>query len=303
MSTLISHGNRPIALYHQFGRAGSLRTDRPTYEYTSWQANDPLVHYMQSDLNFTGADPQNGSSGIQTGVNKMAITTTSFALAARSRPCECPLPAVGQAAPTVGTGISQRNYDTNPFNLAFKDPLMTQSDNWDFPTNKYPTVGWLGRVHRGTPWQTVYLKAHNILNEIKSRESSVGTNTWAQWTWATLDWNLRPIFRRRQHRAGAGPPVVRSCSPRRSMTTPRAAQLSVNVAANPNDPASGLAAWSALFSGMVALTNMRQPSVPQLGLLRNTISGPVTIQTAGPAGMNSTLGKLVQGINDTRTNL
>ena len=40
---------------------------------------------------------------------------------------------------------------------------MSQSDNWNFPTNKYPTVGWLGRVHRGTPWQTVYFKAHEHL--------------------------------------------------------------------------------------------------------------------------------------------
>jgi hypothetical protein len=28
-----------------------------------------------------------------------------------------------------------------------------------FPTNKFPNVGWIGRVHRGTPWQTIYLKA------------------------------------------------------------------------------------------------------------------------------------------------
>ena len=59
-------------------------------------------------------------------------------------------------------------YDENAFNLAFKDPLMTRPDNWDFPADKLPTVGWLGRVHRGTPWQTVYLKASDILNEAQS---------------------------------------------------------------------------------------------------------------------------------------
>ena len=47
--------------------------------------------------------------------------------------------------------------------LAIKDPLVYCSDDWNFPTNKFPTVGWLGRVHRGTPWQTVYLKASNVL--------------------------------------------------------------------------------------------------------------------------------------------
>ena len=50
----------------------------------------------------------------------------------------------------------------NPFNLALKDPLVWRSDDWDFPTYKFPSVGWLGRVHRGTPWQTVYLKSPDI---------------------------------------------------------------------------------------------------------------------------------------------
>ena len=53
--------------------------------------------------------------------------------------------------------------DQNACNLAYKDPLVWGSDNWDFPTNPYPTVGWIGRVHRGTPWQTVNLKSTNVL--------------------------------------------------------------------------------------------------------------------------------------------
>jgi hypothetical protein len=46
-----------------------------------------------------------------------------------------------------------------------------RSDDWDFPTNKLPNVGWLGRVHRGTPWQTVYLKSPGF-----------DLRTWAYWT-------------------------------------------------------------------------------------------------------------------------
>ncbi len=56
------------------------------------------------------------------------------------------------------------NVDTNVYNMAYRDPLVYSPDNWDFPTNRYPNVGWLGRVHRGTPWQTVYLKATNIVH-------------------------------------------------------------------------------------------------------------------------------------------
>ena len=31
------------------------------YEYVSWQANDPLVHYLASDLNFQGTETYNGN--------------------------------------------------------------------------------------------------------------------------------------------------------------------------------------------------------------------------------------------------
>src|ERR1017187_5745 len=58
-------------------------------------------------------------------------------------------------------GSSDR--DINAYNLAYRAPLAWGSDNWDFPTNLYPTVGWIGRVHRGTPWQAVDLKSTNIL--------------------------------------------------------------------------------------------------------------------------------------------
>src|SRR6185369_15927566 len=43
--------------------------------------------------------------------------------------------------------------------VGIKDPGVFGSDDWDFPSQKFPTIGWLGRVHRGTAWQTIYLKA------------------------------------------------------------------------------------------------------------------------------------------------
>ena len=50
--------------------------------------------------------------------------------------------------------------------MAVKDPFVTRSDDWDFPGNKYPNIGWLGRVHRGTPWQTVFLKSTNTMQVV-----------------------------------------------------------------------------------------------------------------------------------------
>jgi len=43
----------------------------------------------------------------------------------------------------------------------------------------------LGQVHRGTPWQTVYLKDVDLISYpyfINGFTSNVGTNTWMQWT-------------------------------------------------------------------------------------------------------------------------
>jgi hypothetical protein len=63
-----------------------------------------------------------------------------------------------------------------PFSLALKDPVPTifgSSDYWDFPTNKFPNPGWTGRVHRGSPWQTVYLKPP---------DTNSWVNLWQTWT-------------------------------------------------------------------------------------------------------------------------
>ena len=47
---------------------------RVSYQYISWQANDPLVHYIASDLNFTGSEP----SGLQTGTHQWSGLMTNF---------------------------------------------------------------------------------------------------------------------------------------------------------------------------------------------------------------------------------
>src|SRR6185503_20848353 len=68
------------------------------------------------------------------------------------------------------------------------DPGVTKSDAWDFPTNRFPSIGWLGRVHRGTPWQTIYMKA-----------GEAPAATWARFSLDPLshptnDWRLLDVF-------------------------------------------------------------------------------------------------------------
>jgi hypothetical protein len=112
---------------------------------------------------------------------------------------------------------------------------MYSSDYWDFPTNKLPTTGWLGRVHRGTPWQTVYLKS-----------LSVQPAVWTNWTG---DLNYFDA-------AAEAPDQDRLLFD--SFTTAfndnaSRGTLSVNAGALGGQD---LAAWSALFSGIVVPTDM-----------------------------------------------
>jgi hypothetical protein len=249
------------------------------YEYISWQANDPLVHYLASDLNFQGTESGGPTTGISVSTQNTPLPRPSFTLVNdRYQPW-------GRNSQMANTA----NVDINPANLAFKDPLVRYSDNWDFPNYKFPTVGWLGRVHRGTPWQTVFLKATNILTE-----SNIGTNTWVQWTGDTqLTYgqyfdavNSAPVQDR----------LLFDLFTTAFNDNATRGTLSVNQ--------NHLAAWSALFSGVVVLSNNVPDSiglrlVPQYQnpppSFTNNIIGP-----AGPAWTNSPLGQLVNGINQTR---
>jgi len=246
---------------------------RIIFEFISWQANDPLVHYLASDLNYSGQDtkPPTGTSQWNKSAN---LPRPTFGI-------------LNNRYQPWGRTLMSTNFDPNPYNFAFKDPLMWQSDNWDFPTNKFPTVGWLGRVHRGTPWQTVFLKATNILTLTNY------TATWTTWTGNgnSIDaTNSAPVQDR----------LLFDLFTTAFNDNATRGQLSVNV--GPTN--ANLAAWSALFSGIIVPTS-----------LTNTYT---VINPAGPAGApvpvgpppspNSPLclGYLVQngtnGINDIRAN-
>jgi hypothetical protein len=258
---------------------------RTAYQYISWQANDPLVHYVASDLNYNGTE----ASGLQTGTHQLNYATTNL-----------PANNLGQLNDRYqpwGNMLSATNADTNPCNLAYKDPLVRMSDNWDFPTNKFPGVGWLGRVHRGTPWQTVYLKATDILSEYLSPSGiNIGTNTWVQWTGDTqLTFgqyfdaiNTAPVQDR----------LLFDLFTTAFNDNATRGTLSVNQ--------DHLAAWSALFSGVVVLTN-NAPDSLRLQVVPQYLNPPpsnswMIIQPAGVAWTNSPLGQLVNDINQTRAN-
>ncbi len=224
---------------------------RKLFQDKSWQVNDPLVNDLVWDL----IDPQSGTNLVE-----------------RRGPLDPTPEKVG--------GLHQENrryrpWRVNPnsssptarqedFNVALKDPQITQSDDWDFPTNTFPSIGWLGRVHRGTPWQTIYLKS-----------TAVDPTTWQNWsghpmwvwpgqvvplgTQPTNDWQILDLF---------------TVAPNENADR---GSLAVNQ--------DGLAAWSAVLSGVPIFTN----TVPSTNY-DSAIIQPGTLPVA----------LIVDGINRTR---
>ena len=243
--------------------------------YFSYQANDPLVHYLASDLDYNIGASIGRLNGIE---------NENFAPWLNLTNLTTPYSPWGQdyysfhAAQNNGIKIAYVPAGTANWLWAIKDPLMWRSDNWDFPTNKYPAVGWLGRVHRGTPWQTVYLKATNIVDS-----GDLNRNSWAKWSGNTNYFDAT-------NSAPLADEMLFDLFTTALDANATHGTLCVNQ--------TGLAAWSAVFSGIVALTNATaSPSATTVPAITNMIISP-----AGASGTNSALGALVNGINSMRTN-
>jgi hypothetical protein len=235
----------------------------PTYvvpQQTDLVVNDPLVHYTLDDLTWPG-DPTAALQVTDLNANSYVAPPSNSIRTLSSR----------YAPWGKGSGSATENKD-----MLLKDPQMWTSTNWDFPTNKFPSVGWLGRVHRGTPWQTVYFKADN--------PSGLGATTnglnWANWVgtncpnrwenYPTNDWALVDLF---------------TTAPNDNAAT---GLLSVNQT---ND-----AAWAAVFSGVIVPTN----TFGGVQIMPNNNPPPGVAQNNNYNYTNLTEG--VNGINWSRAN-
>lgn len=228
---------------------------RRVVQTINWQVNDPLVHHMVEHM--TDRDPTNN------------ITTVYV------RPFDQPVPFPTNLSilnqryrPWNGNPAKNPSEDPLATHLGVKDPGVFKSDDWDFPTNKLPSIGWLGRVHRGTPWQTVYMKA-DVASEAAWRE-----NVWDPLlkSHPTNDWQLIDMFTVAVH-----PNASRG-------------QLSINQ--------TNEAAWAAVLGGVFTLTNQTlvDPEIAKAGMRTNL--GNAVIEPGSPQ-----LRAIVDGINRTRTNM
>jgi hypothetical protein len=251
--------------------------------YARWQANDPLVHYTVPDL--TDSLAKKNSYDLDT------ADSSPFAAGFGGMNPAVPSQIVGLATPLNGHyrpwgGDPSETVPSTKWRLEVKDPLVAKSDDWNFPTNKFPNIGWLGRVHRGTPWQTIYLKSPDI-----------DLNTWTNWTgnvqWVA-NWNgQKQVAPDGLFSLPAQDRYLLDLFSTSFNDNAALGQLSVNQ--------EGLAAWSAILSGVIAMTNSSPDSVVRYGPHLD----PVVCEPAGnfdPFTPNTwpPLMRIVNGINSMR---
>ncbi len=236
--------------------------------YSTWQANDPLVHYTPADLRYLLATNELRKE------SKPSVTVQTVENIGRLN---------NRYQPWGGSSVQSQ--DPDKYNLTLKDPLVMSSDDWDFPTNRLPNIGWLGRVHRGTPWQTLYLKS----GPVKSGNQNLRpANAWQLWSG-------NPDAYDALRTQPATDRLIFDLFTTAFGDTASRGQLSINQ--------SGVAAWSAVFSGVLAVTNTLSDSQVQ-GLQyeiprQPPTYRPIVVQPAGDDPL-SPLATLVNDINHAR---
>jgi hypothetical protein len=216
---------------------------RPIYIHTSWQANDPLVHYTVGDL-----------------VDRLTFDETNR-VDFFSR-----FPDLGRINNRYSPwGGNPSHIDpTTDVQMAVKDPGITRSDVWNFPTNQSLGIDWVGRVHRGTPWQTIFLKSTNILLQAAGPAPSL--MTWARWTGNPI---MRPNW--------LHPDILvfdaLFTAPTNdwhlvSLLNDFFNTNDIRLLASPNQPAAQ--AWEALLDGMVVFTNPASGQLTSVTMFSNS---------------------------------
>ena len=145
----------------------------------SWQVNDPLVNSHGNSYGTMAYVPLGwprrpvyDKGGRQTGWEPVPGTAQNPRTWYRRH--WLPNSAVGDARYGNGVNLNQFNHASQPWNVgngdaSIQDPRGSDSYSvqpphlhWNFPDllrTPIKTVGWLGQVHRGTPWQSLYLKS------------------------------------------------------------------------------------------------------------------------------------------------
>lgn len=137
----------------------------------SFEVNDPLVHYMTYQLVHSSREGQNTNVQVLFG---SSMTDTNYSLPG----------TIGKLNDNYRPWGGKPNKVTDKIEMGLVDPGRYHFDFWDFPERKFGSIGWVGRVHRGTPWQTIYMKSRVASpKEWRDWEGDPGTHP-------TNDWKL-----------------------------------------------------------------------------------------------------------------
>lgn len=172
MSFLLNPSNTDFAAQAPFVPVRKL------YQRLSWQANDPLVHHLMADV----SDPVLSSPD---NANSFVFVRPAFSFLPTSN-----LRRMNERYRPWG-GNPMRIPSGGDFDIRRQDSLVTSPDGWRFPEAATVDLATLGRIHRGTPWQTLYFKSH--LDPTTGQQMSPGE--WANWAGAaethpTNDWRI-----------------------------------------------------------------------------------------------------------------
>jgi hypothetical protein len=267
-------------------------------------ANDPLVHYTRDDLGpgyffLTGSgytEIPHEFFGLVRGADfggiQLETNFVGFDLGRSAKFVNLYAPW-GVNPNFIGTAVGVTESGSRAFNYSFKDPMIRSSDDWNFTlaskdlpggvTNRFlfGGIGDLGRIHRGTPWQTIYLKSLRA-DELPPGQASLMTRlsgaplSWAGWagnrrTHPTNDWKLMDLFTTAYNDNAAR------------------GQLGVNQ--------PGYAAWAAVLSSVPLLRNINNVDNPELVFLGP--SSPEILEVV--TGYTDRQGRAVPGILQSMT--
>lgn len=191
---------------------------RPIYIHTMWQANDPLLHRSIADLTDLRLDD-----------------TNRVDFASHNPPLDNLGLINNRYEPWGGNPAGARsNPDIRAFELAAKDPGITRPDDWSGSVSEPLSPEWIGNVHRGTPWQTLFLKSTNIF------ASYPGFGAWQNWIGVSYPFDALALMPTNDWRIAS---LLVSW-----FNTNHPISLS---SVNQKSPA----AWTGILDGRIALTN------------------------------------------------
>lgn len=254
--------NAAISFFRTFFNSGAI-TNRVTVPFSPvvqfslprvWQVNDPLVHYMAEEIFFADL--------AEAVPIEWLLPSKNFGF--------LPFDNIGKLndryQPWGGNPVKGPDNSSDSYDVAIKDAGATSPDQWNFPTNQTLAVGSLGRVHRGTPWQTLYLKAADF----SLTNSTYALSDWlTQYGDATAAVRWRHITGNRDLTDGFHSRPVRD----RPIVTLLQRLLNTNAPQHLlsiND--RNLANWRAVLDGMMVLTNTSstQPVLESLIMSSNS---------------------------------